>query len=185
MVIDHSRLVRLSAAFTRMSDPIIHAAMVFAQCVLLLLVLMVVTEVILRTFVGASMLIMDEMAGYMLIALVCAGISHSMRVDALLNVNVVRDRLTGRGQGFAQVLFHAASLLYAVVLLRETFGMTLLTYQRDVLSVSIIAVPLWIPRAVMTLGIFVLCIALIAGLLRSIAQLISGRSGLSADEEST
>lgn len=134
---------------------------------------MVATEVIARSVFNISLMVADEYSGYIVVALVFLGIPYALFHDALLRVDFIFERLKGKGRIVAALLFDLVSLLVTCVLGWYLTRMVLTTFERGTFSSTPAMTPLWIPQAVMPLGILLIVIILlyrIAGRVRALAR---------------
>ncbi|MCB1461260.1 MAG: TRAP transporter small permease [Nitratireductor sp.] len=130
-------------------------------------------EVVLRSFFNHSLLVVDEVVGYMLATFAFFGISYAMRSGALLRIDTFLIKLPARYQSILQLVFDLASLAFAGVLEYHLLTAVERTFSRGVVSVSITNLPVWIPQAVMPIGLFVLILVILVEIARS-ARAIAG-----------
>jgi TRAP-type C4-dicarboxylate transport system permease small subunit len=75
-------------------------------------------------------------------------------------VELVLVRLPSWGRSTLLVIFDLMSLTFALVLLWQTARLEIITWETSETAQSVLETPLWIPRLVMPIGAFVLCISL-------------------------
>lgn len=129
-------------------------------------------EVVLRSFFNHSLLIVDEVVGYMLATFAFFGISYAMRAGALLRIDTFFMKLPERYQSVLQLVFDIASLAFVVVLEYHLLTAVERTYSRGIVSVSITNFPVWIPQAAMPIGLSVLMLVVLVEIARSTRALI-------------
>ena len=129
-------------------------------------------EVILRSFFNHSLLVVDEVVGYMLATFSFFGISYAMRAGALLRIDTFFMKLPERYQRVLQLLFDLASLAFVAVLEYLLLTAVQRTYSRGIVSVSITNFPVWIPQAVMPIGLSVLILVILVEIARSTRAII-------------
>jgi len=147
-----------------------------------LLMLLVASEVVLRSLFSISLLRADEYAGYIVVALVFLGIPYALHHDALLRVDVVFERLQGRRREAVALLFDLVSLLVTLVLGFYLTRMVITTFERGTFSSTPAMTPLWIPQAVMPLGILLIVIILLARIAGRWRALSGGRPPADAQD---
>jgi len=140
-----------------------------------LLMLLVASEVVLRSLFGISLLRVDEYAGYIVVALVFLGIPYALHHDALLRVDLIFERLKGRRREAVALLFDLVSLLVTLVLGFYLTRMVITTFERGTFSSTPAMTPLWIPQAVMPIGILLIVIILLARIAGRCRALSGGR----------
>lgn len=116
------------------------------------LVLIVTAEVITRNALGFSLLIADEYAGYLGLAITFLGIPFALSEDALLRVDAVIQRITGRRRALLDALFNGISALVAAIITWQVGRLVSRSYERGTFASTPAETPLWIPQSIMLLG---------------------------------
>lgn len=140
-------------------DRLLLAGAVAAEIILATLVVIVNVEVFLRGLFGISMGIVDELMGYLLVAIVFLGLGQAIRRGALLRVDIFVNAMSVR---LARILDRIYALIGVAVLSIYLYQLWLLvagSYQRGAVSGSTVAIPLWIPQSAMLAGVFLGIIA--------------------------
>jgi TRAP-type C4-dicarboxylate transport system permease small subunit len=153
---------RLAAVLEALSD----AAGAVAAGATLLLTVMVTSGVAARRVFNAPFLFVEEVSGYVVLAIVFLGLAYTLRTGGHIRVDVVQDRLRGR----ARTALHVASLLIALVwsgfVVAGTWRLVSEYYTQNVLSFAYLQTPLWIPGSLMVVGGILLALQCVAMLLR-------------------
>jgi TRAP-type C4-dicarboxylate transport system permease small subunit len=133
-----------------------------SEIVIVVMCLLVTAEVICRTFLGFSLLISDEVGGYLLVALVFLGIGCALHDGALFRVEFVLRALPRRGRQAVQLLFDILSLGFALLLTWQMYELVRESYASHVQAATTLATPQYIPQIVMVVGSFTMALVLIA-----------------------
>ncbi len=122
-------------------------------------------SVVMRYFVGRPVPWVDEIVGYLLVASVMLAAADALRSGEHIAVDVLTERLSARGRWLTLVFGLVAVGVCAALLVQQ--GMDTVAFSRMVglLSNSALAVPMWIPQALLPLGGALLLLAAVAGLL--------------------
>ena len=162
-------LGRLSRAAERLAGVIDHidrAAAYLAAGSLAFMMVIQVTEVLLRSLLTTSTLVADEFASYMLAACSFLALGHTLRTGGHLRVRLIAERwppaLRRRLEIGLIVASFAAMSVFTGWLVRFVFR----TYLDHVDSMSQLATPLWIPQSVLCIGAAIFDLALISRLIR-------------------
>ena len=159
------------ATFTRIVDGIIKGGLYVTMVAVVLMMLMMTSESVFRTFFGFSTMVADGFSGYFLMASVFMGIGYCMRTHALLRVTIVYDRMPPMVRSVLQIVFDVMSLGFVLILAYQLFRVVGNSYRDGTLSISQAEIPVWIPQAIMPIGISILVLALIVEIGRSITEL--------------
>jgi TRAP-type C4-dicarboxylate transport system permease small subunit len=141
------------------------------------LVLLVAAEVVLRSGFNLSLLAADEYSGYIVVALVFLGIPYALFHDALLRVDFLFDRLRGKRKVVLSLIFDVVCLAITAVLGFYLTRMVVTTFERGTFSSTPAMTPLWIPQAVMPIGLLLTAIILVARIAGRF-RVLSGREPL-------
>ena len=141
------------------------------------LVLLVATEIILRSAFDISLLVADEYAGYIVVALVFLGIPYALFHDALLRVDFLFERLRGKKQVVLSLVFDVVCLAITGVLAWYLSRMVLTSFDRGTFSSTPAMTPLWIPQAVMPVGLLLTALILLARIVGRV-RILAGRAAV-------
>ena len=144
------------------------ARFVMAWCELLVVAMMLVIalDVFSRTVFDYSWQMSEEIAGYLLVALVFSSLPLGVREGTLLRVDFLFARGSERTQRRLDLLFSALGLVFAAIWTWQLVRLVWSSYTRETASNGVLAVPLWVPQFVMPVGVALLTLALLVAALR-------------------
>lgn len=140
---------------------IARACGVLAALAIVAILVIVCTETVLRQF-RASLLVTDEIAGYLNAAAIFFGLAWTLREGGFIRVEILYDRAAGNLKRTLRWLIVVTASAFTAVMLWVCTRHVIYAYQRDTRAVSIIETPEWIPQSVMVLGLAVLLLQLVA-----------------------
>jgi TRAP-type C4-dicarboxylate transport system permease small subunit len=152
-----------------------------AQLAIVGMMALITCDVVARNVFRMSLLISDEVSGYLLVVMTFFGIAYSLRSGSLLRIEFILLALPKRARGIADVLFDAIALIICLLLLRAMIRFTWITWEREAVAPTLIETPLWIPQLAMPIGMVILVIAFLLELRDSILRLF-GRAPPAPDE---
>jgi TRAP-type C4-dicarboxylate transport system permease small subunit len=127
---------------------------------------LVTLEVLLRGALNTSTQVADEWAGYLLLAASFLGLGYTARHDAFIRVELLVGRLAARHRPVARAVNLVAAGAVGAVLLFWLAVQAEQAYRMDLRSIFISRTPLWLPQAVMVVGLAVFVLQLVAEALR-------------------
>lgn len=148
-------------AVDRVVGRIAEACGVLAALAIVVILVMVCTETVLRQF-QASLLVTDEIAGYLNAAAIFLGLAWTLREGGFIRVEILYDRAIGGLKLALRWLIVLTATAFTAVLLWVCVRHVVYAFQRDTRAVSIIETPEWIPQSVMALGLAILLLQLVA-----------------------
>ncbi len=138
-----------------------------AECAAVLmfgLVILILTEVMMRNFLGRSTLMAEELGGYTFVAIAFLGLAYTSRTGGHFRVRLLLDRLSRKTRYY---LYFPTKLLSISVVGVGVWrsGVTVWnSYQHDVISLGILHTPQYIPQLAMFAGMLLFALQLIAEL---------------------
>jgi TRAP-type C4-dicarboxylate transport system permease small subunit len=150
-----------ASAFDRFVGRLSHACAVLAAVAIVVILVIVCAETVLRQF-RASLLVTDEIAGYLNAAAVFLGLGWTLREGGFIRVEILYDRARGALRQAIRWLIVLTTTAFTAVMLWVVVRHVVYAFQRDTRAVSVIDTPEWIPQSAMVVGLAVLLLQLLA-----------------------
>jgi TRAP-type C4-dicarboxylate transport system permease small subunit len=148
-------------AFDRFVGRLSQAGGVVAAVAIVCMLVMVCTETLLRQF-QSSLLVTDEIAGYLNAAAIFFGLAWTLREGGFIRVEILYDRATGSLRQAIRWLIVLSATAFTAVVLWVCTRHVIYSFDRDTRAVSVLDTPEWIPQSVMVAGLAVLLLQLLA-----------------------
>lgn len=148
-------------ALGRVADKISNAAGVLSGVCVAAILVIVCAEVLLR-HIGHSMLVTDEIAGYLNAAVIFLGLGYTLKSGGFIRVELLYDALPSVLRLAAKWLFTLISGVAIGVLLYYAALHVRYAFEQDTRAISILETPEWIPQSVMAIGLAVLLLQIVA-----------------------
>lgn len=148
----------------RLAERLSLASAYFAAALVFGLVILILTEVLMRNFLGKSTLMAEEVGGYAFVAVAFLGLAYTSRTGGHFRVRLLIDRLSSKTRYY---LYFPTKLLSIAVVGVGVWrsGVTVWrSYQHDVISLGILHTPQYIPQLAMFAGMVLFALQLIAEL---------------------
>ncbi len=153
------------ALFNKLASAISRYAAYCAAAIVVLMLLHITAEILLRNLFGLSTYVMEEFVGYGVATSAFLAMGYSLQTGALIRVSLVLDRLHGPWKR----LLEAACCLLAgsvmSVLIWSSIKAIQKGYLRGYTSGTLADVPLYIPQAIMTMGMVIFCLQILSYLI--------------------
>ena len=127
---------------------------------LVALVAVIMVEVVTRSLFHYSFELVDEVGGYLTVAVTFLALAPAQARKAFHSVELVQRRLSARAQRRWQAGFLGFSLAFALVTLGMSVRFVWRSWQQGEVASTAWQTPLWIPQCVMLLGMAALCFTL-------------------------
>jgi TRAP-type C4-dicarboxylate transport system permease small subunit len=141
-----------------------------------MMMLLTTADVIARYVFNSPTMWADEMASYLLIAIVFLGLAQNLRTDGHIRIDVVTNLVTPSVRLALEVFAHAVGILFSAVLIAGTWTRFDNFWMRHTLSDSPLMTPLWIPMVPVVVGSLVLGLAAVCGFMSSLHALLAGKA---------
>jgi TRAP-type C4-dicarboxylate transport system permease small subunit len=147
--------------FDRLVGNVAQVCGVLSGLAIVAILIIVCVETVLRQL-QASLLVTDEVAGYLNAAAIFLGLAWTLREGGFIRVEILYDRTTGALRQALRWLIVLTATAFTAVLLWVCARHVVYAYDRDTRAVSILDTPEWIPQTVMVVGLAVLLLQLLA-----------------------
>ena len=134
------------------------------------LTVLIAVGVFSRRALGSPLLAVDEVSGYLLLAIVFLGLAHTMKAGGHIRADIVLVHVPAGVRGRLEVLATLLALLFALTLLVGNWALVAEYYGRGTLSFKYLQIPLWIPGSLLVVGVVLLVLQLVARFLRQVAR---------------
>lgn len=153
-------LTSLLKCIDRLSD----LGAVLSALIFSLMTLLIIAEVVLRTFWGKSTEISGEYSGYALAAMIYLGLGFSFREGAHIRITFVRERLRSTAFFILEIFCHVFVLVISSLSCVFVWDMVLTSKARNLTAYTPAETPLYIPQAIILTGMVILTLQIISRL---------------------
>lgn len=144
-----------------------------SELIVLAMTLLIAAEVICRALFGFSLMIVEEVGGYLLVALVFLGMGVALHDGVLFRAEFVINALGERARLVLQCVFDAICLAGMAMLSWQLGVQVYESYVRGVRAATTLATPLYLPQLFMVAGALSTALVLLSQLLEGMARLRS------------
>jgi len=121
----------------------------------------VILEIVTRNLFGFSFEMSDELGGYIIVGITFLSLPVCQVYRSYHHVQFIQSRLSPRLQALSHLLFDVLSLLFCAVLLWQLTRFVLTTHRSEDVAPTLLATPLWIPQALMPIGMLAAMVSLL------------------------
>lgn len=157
---------RLLLAVDRLVGAVCWLGLAVSAAMLLSSFALVAYSVAMRYFVGRPVPWVDELVGYLLVAIVMTGAADALRRGEHISLDLVTDRLPQKAKRLSTALALLAVLVVGVVLVYAGLDTASFTKMLGIRSTGYLAMPMHLPQLLVPVGGGLLAIAAAGGLLR-------------------
>jgi len=121
----------------------------------------VILEIVTRNLFGFSFEMSEELGGYIIVGVTFLSLPVCQVYRSYHHVQFVQSRLSPRLRALSHLLFDLLSLLFCGVLLWQLIRFVATTYRSEDVAPTLLATPLWIPQAMMPVGMLAATVSLL------------------------
>ena len=160
-------LKRLSAIISRIS---LYAAYAAGLCCALLIVL-VLAEIVRRTFFNSSFLWTFEISSWLLVSFAFLGMAYTLQSGGHVRVTLLSSRLSGRVQVWIDLILSLCGAFIFAYLSISFFDGMVSNYQVGAVGISILEPPVYIIWAAATAGLIIFSLQFVGVFLENLIRL--------------
>lgn len=132
------------------------------------LTLLIAAGVFARRVLGAPLLVVDEVSGYLLLAIVFLGLAYTMKAEGHIRSDILLAHVPPRARQRLETFATCLALGFTGVLLAGAWAIAAEYYTRGTLSFKYLQIPLWIPASLLVVGVALLLLQLALRLRRQL-----------------
>jgi TRAP-type C4-dicarboxylate transport system permease small subunit len=125
-----------------------------------LMVFLILLEIILRNVFDHSLLVVEELVGYLLSASIFLALGPTFHKGSMIQMTMITDRLEKRSLAFLEIMTVGLGFCLTLFWMRYVFRAAWRFYNRGIASNGAWPFPLWIPEVVSFFGLFILALVL-------------------------
>lgn len=134
-----------------------------AGAAVLLIAVAILVQVVGRLF-GVNLFGLVEVATYAMVAATFLALPYTLRTRGHIRITLLIARLRGPARRRTEIVCFAVGLAFTLYFLYYSIDLTWASFSKGARSQGMLAVPLWIPQTLMTLGLLAFAGALGHGL---------------------
>ena len=154
------------------------AAATLAGLAILAIVALISFDVFMRYFFDRPQLFVDEVASFLQVLAIFAGLAYTFRVGGHVRVDLLTGRLPGPVRAWLRVMTLALGLVFLGIVIWTTTQSALTAYRYGRVS-AVMLYPLWAPMLLIPAGLALMAVAILVALVRQVRALLNG----GADDE--
>ncbi|WP_164549160.1 TRAP transporter small permease [Amphritea opalescens] len=136
--------------------------MIGATTAITTLVLLILTEILLRSVFDSSLLVTEEFAGYLVSGAIILALAPTFHDGAMIRLTLLSDCLSENHRKVLELCMTLIALFVVLFWARYILRAALKLFDRGVTSPGVFAFPLWIPEGVTLFGLVSLAVVIFA-----------------------
>ncbi len=154
----------------KLSDKLQTFGAYLSSLLFIALSVLILTEIIARSFFNVSTMIADEYSGYFYLASIFLGLGYTFKEDAHIRINVLTSRLPEKTRRYIDIFAGVITLGLILFILYNSILMVKESYEYDMVSETVSETPIYLTQLAMPIGLFLFALAVLSFILRRIAD---------------
>ena len=136
--------------------------------IIMSLVMLILSEIVLRSFFDMSTMIADEYSGYLYLASIFLSLAYTFNEKAHIRINIVSSRLSLKSNRIIDIIAGFITLAVLSFLLYRTTLFVFDAYEFEMLSEAVSETPLYLTQIVMPIGIFLFILSVLVFIIKGL-----------------
>ena len=159
-----------SPFWLKLPEELVGIAGTISTLLILAIFFLIIYAIAQRYFLDTPLKWGDEMAGYLLVAMVMFGAAEALRRGDHIAIDLLVNRLPVRGRRFAAAFSWFAVLAISLIIAYSAYEAVTFAYSFDSYSPGYLEAPMWIPKLTVLLGAGLMSLLALARLARVLVQ---------------
>jgi TRAP-type transport system small permease protein len=165
----------------KLIDRLSSAGGVISGICILLMSGLILLEIVLRSLTGASILICEEYAAYLLVAFGSMALAYTFKSEGHIRVDLILSKLSPRKREIVDLLCTAAGFVVFTYMVFQAWGQVHGSYLSGETSMYYSKTPLWVPQASIFVGTVLMALQLLSTMATLFRRLSKGGRGRAAE----
>lgn len=163
---------RIAGVITRIAD----IGAYIAGWLVFLMMLLVVYETFMRYVLHRPLMVADEFAGYMLVAIAYIGTAYTWKVKGHIRISTVLERVPLRVANWLRLIALVLAFIFSIALNQVSYKYIIVSFELKMASATWLHTPLQGPQMTVIIGFILLSLLLIIEIARAIVNIRSGKA---------
>ncbi len=151
--------------FINMAKKLSYGGALLASFLVIALVVLIMSEIVLRAFFNTSTMLSDEYSGYLYLAIVCLGLGYTFLRDGHIRITFMTAKLSTKTNAYVDIFAGVMTLGVLVFALYRTVLLAYDAYIFEVRSEAVSATPIYLTQLALPLGLCLFIVAVVAFIL--------------------
>jgi len=161
--------------FIKISDRISQGTGIIAGFIMILSIVMILMEIVLRTFFSKTLYITEEYTAYLMVGITFLGLAYTLKEKGHIRMSFLQTVLKGKARMYLEIYALIVGFIFFAILTYTTTNFFWDSVVSQTRSMQISSTYLAIPQFFMPLGSFLMTVQFLTEIMRSVLKLRSGR----------
>jgi TRAP-type C4-dicarboxylate transport system permease small subunit len=154
--------------FFKFNDKLQNFGAYLSSFLFIALTVLIITEIIARSFFNVSTMIADEYSGYFYLASIFLGLGYTFKEDGHIRINILTARLPKKVNRYVDIFAGSITLTLILFILYFSVKMVIESYKYDMVSETVSETPIYLTQLALPVGLFIFSLAVLAFIIKKI-----------------
>jgi len=154
--------------FFKFNDKLQNFGAYLSSFLIIALTILIIIEIVARSFFNVSTMIADEYSGYFYLASIFLGLGYTFKEDGHIRINIFTSKLPKKVNRYIDIFAGSITLVLIIFILYFSIKMLVESYKYDMVSETVSETPIYLTQLAIPIGLFMFSIAVLAFLIKKI-----------------
>jgi len=154
--------------FFKFNDKLQNFGAYLSSFLIIALTILIIIEIVARSFFNVSTMIADEYSGYFYLASIFLGLGYTFKEDGHIRINILTSKLPKKVNKYIDIFAGSITLALIIFILYFSIKMLIESYKYDMVSETVSETPIYLTQLAIPIGLFMFSIAVLAFLIKKI-----------------
>jgi len=154
--------------FFKFNDKLQNFGAYLSSFLIIALTILIIIEIVARSFFNVSTMIADEYSGYFYLASIFLGLGYTFKEDGHIRINILTSKLPKKINRYIDIFAGSITLALIIFILYFSIKMLIESYKYDMVSETVSETPIYLTQLAIPIGLFMFSIAVLAFLIKKI-----------------
>lgn len=153
-------------SFKNLIDRLSLGGAYLSSLLIMVLVVLIMTEIIGRSFFDTSTMLADEYSGYLYLALVFFGLAYTLKEEGHIRISILSSRLKSTPKRYLDLSVGVITFLTMCYVIYYSLLVLLDVKQMEMVSENVSETPIWLTQIPIPIGIALFMLAIIGFMIK-------------------
>jgi len=154
--------------FFKFNDKLQNFGAYLSSFLFIALAVLIITEIVARSFFNVSTMIADEYSGYFYLASIFLGLGYTFKEDGHIRINILTAKLSKKANRYIDIFTGSITLALTLFILYFSVKMVIESYKYDMVSETVSETPIYLTQLALPVGLFIFSLAVLAFIIKKI-----------------
>ncbi len=154
--------------FLKFNDKLQNFGAYLSSFLFIALTVLIVTEIVSRSFFNVSTMIAGEYSGYFYLASIFFGLGYTFKEDGHIRITILTSKLSKNKIRVVDIFAGVITLVLTLFILYYSVKMIIESYKFEMVSETVSETPIYLTQLALPIGLLIFCIAILAFIVKRV-----------------